>query len=82
MKNGEKRVPAVFYRTASGNEPVRDWLKDLDREDRRTIGFDLKTVEFAWPIGMPLCRPLGHGLWEMRSNLRRRRISRVIFCLA
>ncbi len=28
---------------------------------------------------MPLCRPLGEGLWEVRSNLTSRRIARVLF---
>ena len=60
MTDLEKRFPIRFYRTASGREPVRDWLKELAPEDRRTLGEDLKTVEYGWPIGMPLCRCL-HG---------------------
>lgn len=52
-----KRLPARFYRTESGREPVREWLKGLDQEDRRIIGEDIKDVEFSWPIGMPLVRP-------------------------
>jgi len=76
-----KRVPAVFYRLPSGREPVRDWLRALDREDRKIIGEDIKDVEFSWPIGMPLCRPLGAGLWEVRSNITDGRIARVLFCV-
>jgi phage-related protein len=76
-----KKINAVFYRSDSGAEPVRDWLYDLPREDRRTIGFDIATVEFGWPVGMPTCRPLGAGLWETRSNLANGRIARVLFCL-
>jgi phage-related protein len=60
---------------------VRDWLKDLDAKDRRTIGMDLKDVEYGWPVGMPLCRSLGHGLWEVRSSISHGRIARVIFCV-
>jgi len=75
-----KRLPAAFYRLASGREPVREWLKSLDAEDRKIIGEDVKDVEFSWPIGMPLCRPLGKGLWEVRSELPRGRIARVLFC--
>ncbi|MGJ4893027.1 type II toxin-antitoxin system RelE/ParE family toxin [Bradyrhizobium sp. HKCCYLRH3099] len=75
-----KRLPAYFYTLASGREPVRDWLKELPIEDRRIVGEDIKDVEFAWPIGLPLCRPLSHGLWEVRSNLTQGRIARVIFC--
>jgi phage-related protein len=65
----------------SGREPVRDWLKGLDSEDRKVIGEDIKDVEFSWPIGMPLCRALGRGLWEVRSDLPRGRIARVLFCI-
>jgi hypothetical protein len=56
-----KRLPAAFYQSSSGREPVREWLKALAIEDRKIIGEDIKDVEFAWPIGMPLCRPLGRG---------------------
>src|SRR5437879_12729557 len=76
-----KRLPASFYALPSGREPVRDWLKSLDADDRKVIGEDVKDVEFSWPIGMPLCRPFGNGLWEVRSNLTRRRIARTLFCI-
>ena len=66
---------------SSGREPVRAWLKALDSDDRKIIGEDIKDVEFSWPIGMPLCRSLGTGLWEVRSNLPRGRIARVLFCI-
>ena len=80
MKSGLKRFEAIFYRTAAGGEPVRDWLKRLDPiEDRKQIGVDIKTVEFGWPIGMPVCRPLGDGLYEVRSNLSGDKIARVLF---
>ena len=74
-----KRVPAIFYRTEVGNEPVRDWLKAMDAVDRRRIGEDIKTVEFGWPIGMPVCRPMGAGLHEVRTELSGNRIARVFF---
>src|SRR5471030_1945569 len=72
-------IPVVFYRTSGGAEPVLDWLRRLPPEDRRAIGTDLATVQFGWPIGMPLCRGLGGGLWEVRSTLRSRRIARLLF---
>jgi len=76
-----KRLPANFYALGSGREPVREWLKKLDVEDRKLIGEDIKDVEFSWPIGMPLCRSLGAGLWEVRSQLTGGRIARIIFCV-
>jgi phage-related protein len=75
-----KRVPAIFFRTEAGGEPVREWLKELPSpEDRKRIGEDIKTVEFGWPIGMPACRPLGDGIYEVRTNLVQNRIARVLF---
>ncbi len=84
MTDGLKRLPAIFYRTDAGNEPVREWLKGLKPEDRKVIGDDIPDLEFSWPIGLPLCRSLsGHKrLWEIRSNLTDRRIARVLFCIA
>lgn len=76
-----KRLPARFYRSDNGREPVREWLKSLSAEDRRIIGEDIKDVEFSWPIGMPLVRPLGRELWEVRSRLPHSRIARVLFCI-
>ena len=74
-----KRVPAIFFRTEAGGEPLRRWLKSLPPEDRRRIGEDIETVEFGWPLGMPLCRPLGDGIHEVRTELTQNRISRVLF---
>jgi phage-related protein len=76
-----KRIPASFYKTAKGNEPVRDWLRALRREDRFLIGTDIKLVEYGWPVGMPTCRPMGNGLFEVRTNLSQGRIARVLFCI-
>jgi phage-related protein len=76
-----KRLPAAFYQLPLGREPVRDWLKALGADDRKIIGEDIKDVEFSWPIGMPLCRALGKGLWEVRSDLTQGRIARVLFCI-
>lgn len=77
----QKRVQAVFYRTEAGGEPVREWLKSLSPEDRKAIGEDIKTVEFGWPVGMPVSRSLGNGIYEVRSDLARNRIARVLFYL-
>ena len=75
-----KKLTVVFYRSRTGSEPVRDWLKGLPVEDRQALGRDLRLVEMGWPIGMPLCRPLGGGLWEVRTGLTSNRIARLIFC--
>jgi phage-related protein len=72
-------IPLRFWRSASGNEPVREWLNELPREDQRVIGRDIAKVQFGWPIGLPVCRPLGGGLWEVRSTLPSRREGRVLF---
>ena len=75
------KLTVVFYKTEAGNEPVRDWLKSLKREDRKTIGEDIKTAPFGWPLGMPLIRKLGSGLWEVRSNISQD-IARTLFTVA
>lgn len=76
-----KVLPAIFFRTLSGAEPVREWLLGLDKKDRMIIGEDIKTVELGWPIGMPTCRSLTgrKDLWEVRSKLTHGRIARVLF---
>jgi phage-related protein len=76
-----KTIEVYFYRTAAGAEPVRDWLRSLHKADRQAIGADIATVEHGWPIGMPVCRPLDHGLKEVRTNLSDGRIARVIFSI-
>ncbi len=73
-------IPVRFYRTALGKEPVLEWLRSLDRGDRRAIGLDLMRVQFGGPIGMPLVRSLKDGLWEVRSTLLSQRIARLILC--
>ena len=70
---------ALAYPDAGG-EPVRDWLKDLPVLDRKTIGEDIKTVQFGWPLGMPLVAHLESGIWEVRTRLSNR-IARVLFVL-
>ena len=78
----KKRLPARFFESEKGNVPVREWLLSLDPKDCKAIGDDIRTAEFGWPVGMPLCRPLkGYkGLWEIRTTLSNGRIARVLFC--
>ena len=75
------KLSLVFFRSSPGSEPVRDWLRKLPQPDRHAVGLDLMRVQFRWPVGMPLCRPMGQGLWEVRSTLPSQRIARVLFCL-
>ena len=79
--NAGKRISAAFYATSAGNEPVRDWLKDQSLADRKVLGEDIAAVEFTWPVGMPLVRPMKQGLWELRSSLAGNRIARILFCV-
>ena len=65
-----------FFRTTAGNEPVREWLKSLTREDRKRIGEDIKTAQFGWPIGMPLIRKLEKGALGGPYHTGRRNCSR------
>jgi phage-related protein len=78
--NEPASIPVVFYHSPGGAEPVREWLKKLDPLDRRAVGQDLQRVQFRWPIGMPLCKSLKDGLWEIRTSLAKGRIARVLFC--
>lgn len=83
MSDQRKVLQAVFYVSASGARPVRDWLMELSSDDRRTIGEDIATLEFCWPIGKPKCAPMSgvRSLYEVRSTLSSNRIARVLFLL-
>jgi len=68
----------VFFRTASGTEPVRKWPKSLPASHKKAIGEDIKTVQFGWPLGMPLVEKIEPYLWEVRTRVANG-ISRVLF---
>ncbi|HUO07437.1 MAG TPA: type II toxin-antitoxin system RelE/ParE family toxin [Phycisphaerae bacterium] len=78
MGQPERNLDAVFFKTSSGNEPVRDWLLSLPKSERKIIGDDILKVQYCWPIGKPMVGGMGTGLWEVRSRLEDR-IARVIF---
>jgi phage-related protein len=82
MTKPTRKTPVVFYRSSAGVEVLRDWLREMAPADRNVIGQDLMRAQFRWPVGMPLCRPLGGGLWEVRSDLTGNRIARVLFCFS
>ncbi len=79
MDVSSSKLSVNFYRNEHGIEPVREWLKELPKADKKIIGEDIKTVQFGWPLGMPLVRSLGDGLWEIRVQLTNKRIARIIF---
>jgi len=64
-----RKLPAIFFRTETGRQPVRDWLQELPKFERRIIGIDIMTVQFRWPLGLPLVDHIGSGIWEVRSRL-------------
>lgn len=74
------KIDLVFYQTERGNQPVRDWLIGLEVENRREIGLDLQRVQYRWPVGMPLVRPMGKGLFEVRTPLLDGTTARIFFC--
>ena len=76
-----RKIPLIFARTGAGSEPVREWLKELPETERQAIGKDLLRAQWRWPVGMPLCRPLGNGLWEVRTDLPTKRTARVLLCV-
>jgi phage-related protein len=77
-----RKIQLVFFRNNAGSEPVRDWLKGLDAAERHAIGTDLLRAQWRWPVGMPLCRPMGKGLWEVRTDLPGNRTARVLICFS
>ena len=79
MKAG-RPLNAVFYQTRSGHEPVREWLRSLPKEERKTSGADILSVQYAWPVGKPLVDSFGDGVWEIRSRLRNR-MARTLFAV-
>ena len=74
------QIPLLFYGSSAGKEPVRNWLKAMERDDRLAAGQDLQRAQYRWPIGMPLCRAIGNGLWEIRTNLPGGMAARVFIC--
>jgi phage-related protein len=75
------KLDAVFFSSAMGREPVREWLLSLTRDERRIIGSDIAYVQWKWPLGRPRVDHLHGGVWEVRSNLGSR-IARVLFAVA
>lgn len=80
MNVGVKKLDIFFFQTTAGTEPVRDWFLTLSKDERKIVGDDILKIQYCWPIGKPLVDSLGHGLWEVRSQLGDK-IVRIIFCI-
>lgn len=74
----KKIISVVFWKELNGKEPVREWLKSLNKQQKKVIGEDIKTVEMGWPLGLPLVKNIGNGIWEVRSNFKNG-IARILF---
>lgn len=79
-ENTPRKIELVFFRSSAGGEPVRDWLKGLDKSECHAVGTDLLRAQWRWPVGMPHCRPMGKGLWGVRTQLSGNRTARVLIC--
>ncbi|MGC9366119.1 MAG: type II toxin-antitoxin system RelE/ParE family toxin [bacterium] len=80
MNFGDYKLLVFFFRTERRNEPVRKWIKSLSKDDKRTIGEDIKTIQFGWPLGMPLVEKISPNLWEVRTKIKNG-IARIIFTI-
>lgn len=79
----KKVIEVYFYKSSTGKEPVREWLLGLDADDKKSIGVDIKAVEFGFPMGLPLVKKIeGESkLWEVRSHLKSDKIARILFTI-
>ena len=75
----QKKLQADFFKTENGNEPVRDFLKALDSDDKKSVGADIMAVEMSWPVGYPKVRKMDTDLWEVRTSISDKRICRIFF---
>jgi phage-related protein len=78
----EKPLEVVFYKTGQDNQPVKEFLKERSREEKRVIGSDIYKVQMGFPMGEPLVKPVKtvSGVWEVRSTLPNG-ICRVFFTI-
>ena len=80
MAKSGRPLAVAFFATGTGAEPVREWLLELPKSERKTIGEDIPAVQYAWPVGKPLVDSLGRRLWEVRTRLATR-IARTLFII-
>ena len=78
----QKKLQADFFKTENGNEPVRDFLKVLSSEDKKSVGADIMAIEMSWPVGYPKVRKMDTDLWELRTSISDKRICRIFFTVS
>lgn len=78
----QKKLQADFFKTENGNEPVRDFLKALVSDDKKSVGADIMAIEMSWPVGYPKVRKMDTDLWEVRTSISDKRICRIFFTVS
>ena len=78
----QKKLQADFFKTENGNEPVRDFLKALTPDDKKSVGADIMAIEMSWPVGYPKVRKMDTDLWEVRTSISDKRICRIFFTVS
>lgn len=76
----DKKIQAIFFKSRSGREPVREFLQGLSKEEKKKVGEDIKACETGWPLGEPICKKLRDRIYEVRTSVRRGAI-RVFFSI-
>ncbi len=67
--NRDHPLNVAFYETEMKKQPCRDFLLELNKEDRQVVGADIFSVQKGFPLGLPLCRKIIKNLWEIRSDV-------------
>ena len=77
----EKPLTTAFFQTEQGNQPCRDFILGLSRDDKREVGTKIFEVQKGFTLGLPLVRKMENDLWEIRVNLTDG-ICRIFFTVA
>ena len=74
-------LTTAFFQTEQGNQPCRDFILSLSRDDKREVGAKIFEVQKGFPLGLPLVRKMETDLWEIRVNITDG-ICRIFFTIA
>jgi phage-related protein len=71
-------VDVRFYRTAGGEEPVREYLRGLPLDERRLVGAAIRALQ-SCGLSAPglVTRQLDGKLWEIKASAER-----VLYCVS